>query len=342
MSKEKAKAKIKKGTGIDFTIKQVSYTKQDKFTSSQLVLQFTGKDVNYIIANTLRRACYDDIPTYAFEYVNIEHNNSKAFDNDMMTVRLRQLPVYDIDSGLYYLHPRYWQDVNYYEKNREKHENEKLIEVIVNAYNNTNELMTVTTKDVGYYIDGQQVVYPNRNPDEPILIIELLPNQTFKCQLRAHLGVGERDSIWFGCKLAYYEFDEEKPDTVLFTIEGNGQISEYIALVKCCKLINLKLESVAKEVDQRVKSKDIRQERTIFLELVNEDHTIGNLINDALQNHPKIAFSGVSKPDHLVRQIKFKITCTDDIESPIQPFFEVISYLQSLFSHIEKSLEALQ
>ena len=340
VAKEQSSTESKTPSGIDFKIKEISYIKQDKFLSSKLVLEFTGKDVNYVIANTLRRVSYDEIPMYAFEYVNIEHNNSKAFDNDMMNVRLRQLPLYDIKNDLYYLHPKYWQNINYYDKNREKHESEKLIEAIVNVYNNTNELKSVTAKDMSYYIDGQQVDYQHRNPDEPILLIELLPNQTFKCQLRAFLGVGERDSIWFGCKLAYYDIDDADPNKILFTIEGNGQMSEYEVLVKCCKLIKLKLDSIAKEIDQRVKSKEIKLEPTIFIELVNEDHTMGNLINNALQDHPHIAFSGISKPDHLIKQIRFKMTCTDDVESPIKPLFEVIDYLKNLFTSIEITLKA--
>lgn len=320
---------------LDVKVKEIQYTKQDKFISSQLVLEFTGKDMNYVIANTLRRVSYDDIPTYAFEYVNIEHNNSKAFDNDYMTLRLRQLPIYDIKSDLYYLHPKYWHDVDYYDKNREKHESEKLIEATINVYNNTNELMSVTTKDMNYYIDNEQMEYPHRNPDEPILLIELLPNQTFKCQLRACLGVGERDSIWFGSKLAYYDIDESNPHRILFTIEGTGQMTEYELLVKCCRLIKLKLNSISNEIDHRIKTKEIKIAPTIFIELVNEDHTIGNLINNALQDHPQIAFSGMSKPDHLIKQIRLKMTCTDEVDSPIQPLFEVFDYLQNLFTNLE-------
>lgn len=322
-------------TKIDAKVKEIQYIKQNGFVSSQLVLEFSGKDINHVIANTLRRVSYDDIPVYAFEYVNIEHNNSKAFDNDMMTVRLRQLPIYDIKNDLYFLHPKYWQNVDYYDKNREKHENERLIEAIINVHNNTNELMSVTTNDMNYYIDGQEVEYPNRNPDEPILLIELLPNQTFKCQLRACLGVGERDSIWFGSKLVFYEYDDNDLNKIKFTIEGTGQMSEYELLVKCCRLIKLKLRSIKKEISHRVNTKEIRISPTIIIELVNEDHTMGNLINNALQDHPYIAFSGVSKPDHLIKQIRFKISCTDDIDSPIKPLFEVIDYLTELFTELE-------
>lgn len=326
---------------IDINVKEISYTKQNKFVSSQLVLELSGKDMNYIIANTLRRVSYDEIPTYAFEYVNIEHNNSKAFDNDAMRLRLRQLPVYDVDSGLYYLHPKYWKDIDYYDKNHERHEKEKNIEVNINYYNNTNELVSVTTKDILYTIDGQPVEYPNRNPDEPILLIELLPNQTFKCHMRAFLGTGERDSIWYGSKLTYYDYDDQDPNKITFTIESTGQLTEYNLLTKCCKLVKLKLDSIAEEIDRRVKSKEIKIAPIVFIELINEDHTMGNLINNALQDHPQILFSGLSKPDHLVKLIRLKIQCTDDIDSPMKPFFEVIKYLINVFDNLENQFTKL-
>ena len=330
MSKQKKK--------LDINVTQISYQKQDKFISSQLVLEFSGKDIDYVIANTLRRVSYDDIPTYAFEYVNIEHNNSKAFDNDAMRMRLRQLPIYDINNELYYLHPKYWQFVDYYDKNREKHESERLIEANINAYNNTNELMNVTTNELAYYIDNKQVAYPNRHPNEPILLIELLPNQTFKCQMRACLGVGERDSLWFASKLSFFEYEKEDPNKVRFTIEGTGQTPEYEILVKCCRLIKLKLDGIGKEIEHRIKTKEIKLAPIIYFELVNEDHTIGNLINNSLQLHPNILFSGVSKPDHLVKLIKFKMECTDDVTSPIEPLFEVINYLINVFDNLENQL----
>lgn len=326
---------MSKTDDIDIVVKEVSYVKQAGFTSPKLILTISGKDMHYVIANTLRRVSYDDIPTYAFEFVNIEHNNTKAFDNDFMRMHLRQMPVYDIKSNLYYLHPKYWQNVNYYDKNREKHESEQLIEATINAYNNTNELMNVTTQDMGYYIDGKQVPYPHRNPNEPILLIELLPNQTFKCQMRACLGVGERDSIWFASKDVYYEYNIDDPTKITFTIEGSGQFPEYEVLVKCCRLIKYKLSAIGNEIDTRMKTGEIKPAQTIFIELNNEDHTMGNLINNALQDHPNIAFAGVSKPDHLIKLIRFKMTSTSDVPSPLTPLFEVISNLTNVFSHLE-------
>jgi DNA-directed RNA polymerase subunit L len=327
---------------LDLHVKELSYIKQDKFVSSQLTLELDGKDMHYVIANTLRRASYDDIPTYAFEYVNIEHSNSKAHDNDMMVVHLRQLPVYDMENELDYLHPRYWQDVDYSAKDRDKPEGERAIEATINAYNNTNDKVKVTTKDLAYYIDGKQVEYPNRHSGEPILLIELLPNQTFKCQMKAFLGVGERDSIWFAAKDTFYDYEFDNPNKITFTIESAGQIPEYTILIKCCRVIRIKLDSIGKEIDHRVKARDIKPAPTIFFDLINEDYTMGNLINNALQDHPHIAFSGVSQADRMIRAVRFKIQCTDDVDSPIGPLFEALEYLKNVYTALEDKFVKLR
>lgn len=323
---------------LDINIKKVGYKKPEGFTSSQLVLEFSGKDINTVIANTLRRVSFDDIPMYAFAYINIEHNNS-VFNNDMMRIRIRQLPIYDIKSNLYYLNPKYWDGVDYNDKDREKHEKEISVEGVINVYNNTNENMNVTTNNMYYYVEGFQVPYPNRNKDEPILIVQLRPNETFKCQVKGCLGVGERDNIWAAAAQSYYD---ELPDKILYTTESCGQMTEFDILIKSCLYVKLKLKGIANEMKNRIDEKQILPAQTIFFEIANEDHTICNLINNSLQDHKQILFSGVSKPDHLVKQMKFKISTIDPKISPTQPLFETIEYLDNVFSELIKQFTSLK
>ena len=117
---------------LDISIIAKKYDKANKFITSKLELEFDGTDMNHIIVNTLRRVSFDDIPIYAFAYINIEHNNS-VFNNDMMKIRLNQLPIYNIDTDMYFLHPTYWEIVDYDNKNRLKHEKEIAIEGIINV-----------------------------------------------------------------------------------------------------------------------------------------------------------------------------------------------------------------
>lgn len=320
---------------IDLTIKQIKYRPIKGFDSSKLILNMSGTDMNSIIANTLRRVAYNDIPTYGFEIVNIQENLSRAFDNDIMRCRLRQLPINNIDTGLFYLPPKYYEHIDYYDKIRIKHENEKHIELVINAVNNTDEIMPVSTKDAIYVVDGKPEPYGIY--DHPILLIDLLPKQVFKCQMRGVIGIGERDVIWKGCRKMYYEEREE--DNILLTIESNDQISEYVLLIKCCKLIKYKLENIKKDIENRIKNNEIVHSQTTILELDNEDHTMGNLINNALQDNDNIIFSGLSKPDHLIKSVILKIVSDSTrVKSPIEPLYEVFNYLDNLFNHIENQL----
>lgn len=332
--------KTEKAHKIDISINKSQYRKHNGFTASKLILEFSGKDINAVILNTIRRVSFDDIPTYAFAYVDIEHNDS-VFNNDMMKIRLNQLPIFDVHSNIYYLHPIYWENVDYYDKNREKHDKEIQIEAVVNYYNTKDEIFNVTTDNMSYYINGNQQKYANKNSNEPILLISLRPGETFKCHLKGCLGVGERSNIWAAAGQTYYDVNEDS-GKITFTTESNGQMVEHDILIKACKLIKIKLKSIAQEIKNRVDTKEIMHNQVIFFELINEDHTIGNLINNCLQDHKDILFAGLSKPDHLIRAIKFKISSTSENTSPIKPFFESIEYLLNVFDHLEKQFLSLR
>jgi DNA-directed RNA polymerase subunit L len=330
---------------VVLSVEQLSYVKSAGFVQSELVLRFSGDYANNIFVNTLRRIIMDDIPTYAFAYINIEHNSS-VFNNDMMKLRLSQLPIYDIGGGstngadMYYLHPKYWERVDYNDKNREKHKDEMSIEAVINYHNNTNEIVNVTTKDMVYFVDNVRVEYPERHPNEPTLLIQLRANETFKCQMKGCLGVGEKNNIWSGARTAYFCENDDK--SVTFHVESVGQLSEYDLLIKACKLLPYKLESVKKNIQNRIDAKEIIPSHTIMLELVDEDFTIGNLINDMLQDHPDIQFSAVSKPDLLIKTICIKMMATSPNSTPINALFAVIDKLCDIFVQLEKNLITLR
>lgn len=314
---------------FDIKIKKLKYVETSGFQSSQLVLELSGSDINVIVANTLRRVAMDNIPVYAFAYINIEHNNS-IYNNDMMRIRLRQLPIYDISNQEFYLHPMFWENVDYNDKDRDRNHEATSIEAIINVYNNSNENINVTTNDISLYIDNDLTQYKPRNKDQPILIIQLRPNETFKCQLRGCLGVGERDNIWSAAQVYY----DEQGGKIIFTIESFNQMTEFDVLEKACQYIKYKLELIKTDIKMRVDQKEIIPNQTIIIDILGEDHTICNLINDILQNNKKVLFSGISKPDHLIREMKFKISTIDPKISPIEPFFESIDYLDKLMDNL--------
>jgi DNA-directed RNA polymerase subunit L len=322
-----------KSSKIDINVKELKYIKAHKFISSKLVLDIDGKDMDFVISNTLRRIAYDDVPTYAFVHVNIGHNNSKL-NNDYMKIRLKQLPIYDISNEFDFVNPKYYQNVDYSAIDLERPEGEQKIEFILTYHNNSNELINVTTNEGVYLIDGQKTPYPNRNPEEPILIIQLHPNETFKCHLKAYIGIGEANNIWSGCVIAHHEYEPSDRQKVKFTIESTGQISEYDLLIKCCKVALFKFNCIKSEIIDKINTKEISEGTTIYIQLANEDHTVGNLITHFLQEHNDIIFAGYSKPDQLIKSIFLKIACKNTLSSPINALFDVIDHITNVFSHL--------
>ena len=60
-----------------------------------LDLKFSGKDTNIKLINSIRRACADNIPKYAFprELIKISANTTVAYNNDYMTLIVNFNPL---------------------------------------------------------------------------------------------------------------------------------------------------------------------------------------------------------------------------------------------------------
>lgn len=310
---------------------------------SKLSLEISGKDLDFRIVNTIRRVVLDDIPTYAFPtgLITVSANTS-IFNNDQMRLRLSQLPIINTDCDLFYLESRYSKDVNYNDPKRLIHPLEKKIEISVNAYNDSNKLKYVTTNDIKYYEDGEEI--KNKyNTTCPPLLVQLRPSETFICSMRASLGHGDTDDIWAAVSNAYYEdIGNDIDQKIVLHLESQGQLDEYDILIKSCKYIKYKLEEIKKLIDTRFKSKEIETiNNKLLLRFNNEDHTMGELLNYAFQNHPHIIFSGTSKQDHLIKSIQIIIEYSKEMKSPLDPIFEQIEYLTNMYDHIEKQLTKL-
>ena len=318
--------------------------------SSKLVLEFDGKDAANVLLNTLRRVAYDNIPTYSFHsgLINITENTS-IFNNDYMKLRLSNLPLYDIPLDIYYLDPVYWDNINYSDPQRPKHPSEKQIEIAINAYNDTNFNKNITTNDIQYYEDGELINKYNR--DAPILLIQLRPAESFKCSMRAALGVGEILNQWSSAGDIYYDdmttddiagkYIDKKNNKKLFTVESTGQYDEYDIVTKSCNYIIKKLDDIKNDLNKKISTSQLVISDKMIIVLDGEDHTMGYLINYYLQNHPEILFCGFAKPDSLINSVSLKLVCSKNIKSPIVAVYEQIEYIKKIFLHIEKNVMKL-
>jgi len=336
----KKERKLSRSEDYDIDVTQVHYNKSKGIKSSELCLKFKGKDCNFKILSTLRRVCLNNIPTHAFNALNIDiqENTCVAFNNDYMKLRLSQLPLFNIESKLSFLHNKYWKNINFADQNREKHPDEKNIKIYINSHNNSNEIKPVTTKDIKVYIDDEQVeMY---DPNTPILIVLLRPNDSFKCMMTASLAIGDMHTIYSACANSWATYDDEIKDNgerifkegELF-IKSRGSQSEYAIVNHACEYLNKKFNDLKIEIDRKVKSKEINNDSDVLvLVLDDEDHTIGEVLNYEIQD---IAlFSAVSKPDHNIKSVTFKIE-TDGKKKPHELILDACDTLLDKFKIIQ-------
>lgn len=319
----------------DITIKEASYEPSNGIIGSKLTLSYSGTDMNKKIVNTIRRVTLNDIPTYAFppELIIISKNTS-VFTNDYMRDHLCQLPIYDIhdnENDLVFLHPKYWDQVDYSDKERHIHEHEANmnISMSVNVKNDTEKLMNVTTNDAVIMKNNKKITMYDKKYAP--LIIQLRPGQAFSCTMRSALGVGERGDIWAASADPYYDIDEENSQ-ILAMYESKGQLDEYEYLIKTCDYILHKLKHLKLELQEQFITKKLNKTHNkIVINLMNEDHTMGELINNALQDLPEVNYSGFCKPDGYIREGNIKLECNEK-SSCADAFNKAIVNLEDSFN----------
>jgi len=325
---------------FDIGVKSVKYEKSDGLSQSTLEFKIFGKDVNVKMVNAIRRVAMKNLPAYGFpsELITINANTCTAFHNDYMRGRLSRLPVPKIDPKIFFLAEKYWYKVNYADNTREKHPNEQSIEAYLNYYNDTDEIVSVTTNHLTTYVEGEET--PNLyNPKYPIVLIELNPKEKFQCHMKATLGVAENKSSWIGVRNIYYDELEDEKDTYLMTVEGNWQYTEQEAIIRSCQFIIYRLNEFKKDFQEKIDKKEILPEKNIHLYLEKESHTFGELLNYEFQsNKDEIASSGITQPDRLVKTILIKIESKDD-SSPFKAMLKCVDVLISKFEYMEKVFE---
>lgn len=325
-------------SNIDLKITQVNKQEFKNLQASQLTLSFKGKSTSDVLINTLRRLALDHVPTYAFppELMTIDKNTS-VFNNDYMRLRLSNTTIPNLVVKPYFLEDKYLDIESFADTDIEKHPDDKsLIELYISGTNNTSDIMAVTTEHAKVFVDGEQVEKFDKN--YPDLFVELKPGETFNCRCVATLSNGFYNNLWAAAGCAY--FNDISEDEYHLIIESTGQMDEYEILHKSCRIMKEKIKLTAKLIKEQYDPKTFEENNMMRLELVNEDHTLGGIVNDILQNNPNVLFSGLSKPSLLVDVIVILFQ-TVDKKSPLDCLDETFAYITKLFDNIEDQIEKL-
>jgi DNA-directed RNA polymerase subunit L len=320
--------------------------------NSRLDFKLSGPNINYIIANTIRRTIFSDIPIYAFNEFKFEKNSS-VFNNTYLKLRLRHLPIWGIENTVEFIDYNIKStepdlDDNPEEDNNDNIDNielniEKTLNIsnlkqftmYVNAKNKTNNIMTVTTNNAKFYYDEKQIESPYKTH---IPIVKLQPDQEIIFSAITKIGCEHEDAMYgAACIAGYKQINENEFD---FYIESRGQINEkrimYIAMINIERKIRNFLKMLEEDNLNKVKSEEDKLQGLIIVN--NEDHTLGNLISRGLQLHPSISFAGYNLPHPLSKKVHFhyKLEKADNIREIIK---QVVEYYSNIFSQIKKQFE---
>ena len=262
---------------FDIKVKEKEYKKFDK-----LHIEFSGKDVNYVLMNTLRRIIIQYIPTYAFDKIDITKNTS-VFNNDVLRLRISNLPVHNIEND----NVQYYQNIINNDLDSDKLTQ---LTMYVEKKNDSLEIINVTTDDAEFFNNKNKIksIYK-----KPLLLIKLKEGEEIKLTTTINLNIGKNNIKYSPVTICVYE--EKNDNTFLLKLESTNQIEEYDIIKKACEILIIKLENIMNQL----KDKDINDKNEGELIFKGEDHTMGNLLNRFLQDHDNILFSGY-KMDHLL------------------------------------------
>jgi DNA-directed RNA polymerase subunit L len=256
------------------SIKEIKYKKPDIYNQSILILEISGRDVNYSLINSLRIICYGEIPIYGFETENINISKYNSVDHISKQKNfLSQLPILNLNHPVIYLEDKYYK-IN--DKTNLKHPDDNIeIEYYLNVSNNKSiEPLSVTSDDIIPKINGKVV---KLNFNTPLELAVLKKNEEIEFSMKATLSIGILNSI-FNASHCYHEQIDET--TFRLKIESQGQMDEYEIFKRACQILifkfqNLKLffESVELNSDDEENNLDNRK---FYIENENET-TVGPL-----------------------------------------------------------------
>lgn len=345
----------------------------DGYETSLCSLNISGKEINHVVINTLRRVILTLIPIYGFNPndINISKNTS-VFNNDYMRLRLSTFPVY-LSKQLNKKYKNFKKlsydqiinpestlsdakeleykanlgsaeiDITLDDENKKDITNN--LTITINVKNpSENEIMNVMTNTPGvkFYLDKEQISHIYANP---LLIVQLQPGQEIVCTMISSLNIGLYNAIFSPCTKCH--FNKNNNNNYNFTVLSRRQISERDIIIRACKIIKEKIKTTKQVLIDNIKNNSINKnddEELISTENLSksiividgEQHTIGNLFSRFLQDHKSISYAGYKIGHPNVNQVEFEYECTSSI---LTVFEDISKSMISVFNRIEKEVE---
>jgi len=329
----------------------------NNLSSNCLKFSLSGSEINYVVVNTIVRVGLSLVGSYAFnpEYISIERNTS-IFNNNKMNLRLSNIPIINknyedpivhntdelIDKCLEYEHLANTSIFKMKKDNLQELEdiNNKRKELLNNlhmhieARNRTDEIINVTSNEkfTSFYLNDKKI--PDIFPKE-VLLIKLKPGEDFIATAVADYNIPLINNIY--SSVSVLSSEEINDNEYHIYLESQRQIEEEEIIKKCCKIIINKLNHIQKIILDKlenINNDDAEYEEQINIE--NENHTLGNLLTRALQDHKNISFCGYKIDHPFINELaikyktegnKFSNILKDVIKNQIKLFEKIASKL---------------
>lgn len=328
-------SKVNPKTNLKINV--VKYIKERTLSqNSRLDLTMEGSVLSPVIVNTLRRIILSEIPIYGIPEENIKiitNTSSAVVDNNHMALRLSMFPIMNIPNERETLKmvsalkaknvPLEYRAV---EKVNGLHFN-------LDYTNTTTDTVNVTTDDAEFYFQGKRVE-PRKMFPQPALIVKLKPKQQLRFESHAHLDIKSNHVTFAPCSICTYNYEEDNEHKFQFAIESRNQLPEHEIIWRGCQRLMDRLS----EINALFQAKDVDDSEINEILFEGENFTMSNLINDGMQSHPDILFSGCSMNHLLIEEavIKYQKTPKSNIK---KIFDQVIGQLIGVYKEIQQHVE---
>lgn len=328
-------------------------------TKKELDIILEGNPIDYSVANAIRRAILMYVPGYGFNRSNIRIEQKKTnymYNNDLIYNIIETLPIYDIDSGIDVANPEIFMSTEVLRNlfghllpdrfsdpvfNEEEHfvdDSEKKlhkIEIHINMKNNTDTDRFVNSHDIVCKINGvESNIYKNH---PPICLFVLKSNEEVSMSAEANLGnplmhaAYETTSNAVSLELASNKYQ--------IKFESLGQMPPEVIFRKACIILGMKLSALKKYIKHMNKNNKIEEAEITRINLIGEDHTLGNLIATTLQKSDLIRSAGYITPHPSKNEISIEFALEKKTkERSLKVFTDTLDYLSKVIKNIEDSI----
>lgn len=321
----------------DIKLKLIKYNK-DK-VNSRYEINIKGPNIDEVIINTIRRGILTYVPIYAFTKFNFTTNES-IFNNNYIKLRLKNLPVWEINNTIVKLENKETiieendeevnmdDDVDLNSENVINSSSLNQLTMYVDYKSSDKSIFTVTTDHAKFYYDGKNMSSPYTIP---IPIIKLQPDQTIKFSAITTIGTEKENSIYSPVSVCFYK--QNSDNDYNFIIESRGQLTE----PRIMEVAILNIISSIENIIELLPDTQISAVGEIIIN--NENNTLGNILCNGLQKHKHIKNAGYNIPHPLEEKIVIYYELIDEKYKIKNIMSDVIIFLSELFKEIIKLIK---